>query len=328
MRYKRLDLNLLVALDALLKHQHVTHAAQELYMTQSGMSSSLSRLREMFNDPLIVRVGRRNTLTPLATSLVEPVREVLIQTNRLLSERPGFDPARSDRQFSIICTDYVCDVLMDEVVTRVAAVAPHVRIVLEGLRDDTIHRFKAGEVEFLIIRDELALASHPREPLFTDNYVCIAWSGNRAVGASLSQQDFLTLTHVDRVSEWSVSTQWQSTLQENLPAARKVAVQTSPFMVPRMVVGTQHIATIQQRAAVSAAKHLPLRILPAPVKFPPLRLALSWQRHQVSDPAVLWLRGVIREVAAQLDATPDTSGAHADKELKVAAPSRPRRSRS
>lgn len=301
MRFRRLDLNLLVALDALLTHQHVTRAAEELCVTQSGMSGSLARLREHFNDPLITRVGRRNVLTPLAESLVTPLRDILLRTDRLLSDRPEFDPTISDRQFSIICTDYVCDVLMSEVTTRVANIAPHVHIVLEGLRDDTIHRFNAGEIEFLILREELAVPSHPHTPLFSDSYVCIAWSGNKLVGDTLSLAEYLQLTHVDRVSEWSMSTRWRDIFQENLPTVRKVAVHASPFMVPRMVVGTQHIATIQARAAKNAAKHLDLRILPVPVKFPELKVVLAWQHHQADDPAVAWLRGVIQEVSHSLE---------------------------
>src|SRR5262245_4933192 len=112
MRFNRLDLNLLVALDALLAEQNITRAAERLHLSQSAVSGALARLREHFQDELLVQVGRRMTRTPLAESLAQPVREILAQVQATVERRPGFDPSTSDRQFSIMVSDYVTTVLM------------------------------------------------------------------------------------------------------------------------------------------------------------------------------------------------------------------------
>ena len=105
MRFHRLDLNLLVALDALLTHRHVTRAAERLCLSQSAMSGSLARLRVHFKDDLIVQVGRKMILTPLGETIARPLRELLAQTESLINTAPRFGPASSDRTFTIIMSD-------------------------------------------------------------------------------------------------------------------------------------------------------------------------------------------------------------------------------
>jgi DNA-binding transcriptional LysR family regulator len=121
MRFHRLDLNLLVALDALLTERSVTKAGERLYLSQSAMSGALAKLREHFEDELIVQVGRKMVLTPLAESLQRRVRDVLKMAQSLLGSRPTFDPRTSERRFSIVSSDVVMSVLMDCVVRRLAA---------------------------------------------------------------------------------------------------------------------------------------------------------------------------------------------------------------
>ncbi|RYF45832.1 MAG: LysR family transcriptional regulator, partial [Comamonadaceae bacterium] len=115
MRYQRIDLNLLSALDALLTERNVTRAAERMYMTQSAMSGVLSRLRDYFGDPLLVQVGRTMQLSPRAESLIEPVRNILLQVDATLGVKPEFVPELDDRKFRVIASDYVTQVLLTEV---------------------------------------------------------------------------------------------------------------------------------------------------------------------------------------------------------------------
>src|SRR5438477_12707031 len=112
MNFRGLDLNLLVALHALFAERHVSRAAERLGLTQSSTSSALDRLRDAFHDPLLVHVGRRMALTPLAEGLVEPVREFLLHAEAILHHTPAFTPATSRRQFRLIMSDYVETVVM------------------------------------------------------------------------------------------------------------------------------------------------------------------------------------------------------------------------
>src|SRR5215472_18123748 len=116
MHFRQLDLNLLVALDALLMERNITEAGRRLHVTQSAMSGSLGRLREYFGDELLVQIGRKMVPTPLAETLAEPVREILLKVKATVDARPGFDPATSTRRFSLMMSDYVSTVLMNEVV--------------------------------------------------------------------------------------------------------------------------------------------------------------------------------------------------------------------
>ena len=104
MHFEQLDLNLLVALDALLTERNVTRAAERVFIAQPAMSRALARLRRQFDDPLLIRVGRELRLTPVAQALIEPVRDALLQVQAALGTRPAFDPARSQRVFPVATT--------------------------------------------------------------------------------------------------------------------------------------------------------------------------------------------------------------------------------
>src|SRR5579862_6764962 len=106
MRYNKLDLNLLVALDHLLHLRSVSGAAERMNMTQSAMSNALFRLREYFKDDLLVKIGRRMELTPRAESLKDAVRDILVRVEWTVAATSQFDPARSERQFNVLVSDY------------------------------------------------------------------------------------------------------------------------------------------------------------------------------------------------------------------------------
>ena len=127
MRFQRLDLNLLVALDALLAERSVSLAAERICLSQSATSSALGRLREYFADDLLVVKGRQMVLTARAESLVEPVRAVLEQIRTTISVSPPFDPATSDRAMTIMASDYVTEVLLATALREIADVAPLMR---------------------------------------------------------------------------------------------------------------------------------------------------------------------------------------------------------
>ncbi len=105
MHLRGLDLNLLVALDVLIDERNVTRAADRLNLSQSGMSTALARLRNFFDDQLLVPLGRKMVLTPLAQTLVDPVREIVLRTHTLIDTTPGFNPAIATRRFTIMCSD-------------------------------------------------------------------------------------------------------------------------------------------------------------------------------------------------------------------------------
>src|SRR5215469_5503956 len=130
MDFGGLDLNLLVALDALCAEKSVSRAGERLHLSQSATSGALARLREAFHDPLLVQVGRKMALTPLAEGLIEPVRDFLLNAEAILHGSPAFDPATSTRKFRVLMSDYVQTVVMTEALPRLEKIAPRVTVEL------------------------------------------------------------------------------------------------------------------------------------------------------------------------------------------------------
>jgi LysR family nod box-dependent transcriptional activator len=302
MRFHRLDLNLLVALDALLTWQSVTRAAERLCLSQSAMSGSLARLRDHFKDELIVQVGRRMVLTPLGASLAKPLRQLLAQTESLVTTKPSFDPATSERSFVITTSDYAAQVLMLNVLQRIAEEAPRVRITIDMLTEESVENFDRGDTELLLIADQFASRTCESEHIFDDEYVCVVWSGNKRVGRSLSLDQYCSMPHVVAgFPRGRQSTHDQRHL-DRLGYQRNVAVTTPTFtLVPLFVVGTDRTATVHSRLARQYAQYLPLRIVPTPIKFPVLREVLQWQPHLASDPALCWFRSLMKRVAQEIE---------------------------
>jgi LysR family nod box-dependent transcriptional activator len=306
MHFEQLDLNLLVALDALLTDRSITAAGVRVHLTQSAMSGALARLREFFNDELLTQVGRKMIPTPLGESLAEPVRQILLQIKATINAKPGFDPATSTRHFSVMMSDYVDTVLMSEVLRRAEAVAPRVRFNVMSNDVMTPTEFlERADVDLMIMPREYLSDKHPHEDLYTDDYTCVVWAENPLVGNTISKEQYLSLGHV--VLQFGrgripVQDEWFLT---RLGITRRIEVLAMNFnSVPQHVVGSQRIATIHRRLAEHYARYLPLRIVEAPYELPSLTEAVQWHRLFEEDLGNRWLRTLFREVSSQSCASP------------------------
>lgn len=304
MHFHQLDLNLLVALHALLDEKNITQAGKRLYLTQSAMSGALARLRQYFGDELLVQVGRKMVPTPLGESLIEPVREILIQVKATIETRPGFDPCSSSRRFSLMMSDYCATVLMLEVTQRAEKLAPQVTFeVLSNNVEDPFGFLDRADIDALVMPANLLQPDHPQEVLFEDDFVCIAWSENDAIGEAISLEQYLELGHVScefnrgrtpMADEWYLRHHGHS---------RRIEVITTTFnAIPLNVVNTRRIATIQRRLAEYYAAILPIRLLPSPVEFPVLVETAQWHRLFDGDPGIAWLRQLLKDSAARVAA--------------------------
>lgn len=300
--FRQLDLNLLVALDALLTERSITRAGKRVFLTQSAMSGALARLREYFDDELLVQVGRRMVPTSLGASLAAPVRNILLQVQQTLQSQPAFHPATSNRRFSIMLSDYVASVLMVDFVRHLARVAPAVQIeMVSNDIESPGEALERGDVELMIMPSQYLAAGHPSQPLFDDDYVCVVSTDHPEVGDSLSIEQYLALGHVmvhfnrgrnPSMDEWVVG---------RLGLARRFEVVAINFSsVAAFVVGTHRVATLQGRLARRFAKLLPLKVLPCPVDIPPLREAMQWHQQFERDPGLAWLRDELQAVAARM----------------------------
>jgi LysR family nod box-dependent transcriptional activator len=299
MRFHQLDLNLLVALDALLTERNITLAGQRLHLSQSAMSSGLARLRDYFGDELLVQVGRKMQPTPLGESMVEPLRRILKEIRSSIVAKPGFDPSTSQRVFSIMMSDYAASVLMTRVARSAAEIAPNV--TFELLSNNVVAPMdvlERGDVDLLVMPEQALTGDHPKLPLFVDDYVVMAWSGNQAIGESLSLDEYVTLGHVVlQFSRGRVPTVDEWVLKQ-LGHARRVEIIAMNFnMLAQFVVGTKRIATLQRRLATYYARILPIKLLEPPMKLPSLTQCVHWNQAFDNDPGSVWLRGLLVDVA-------------------------------
>jgi LysR family nod box-dependent transcriptional activator len=303
MHFEQLDLNLLVALDALLTERSITAAGVRVHLTQSAMSGALSRLREFFNDELLTQVGRKMVPTPLGESLAEPVRQLLLQIKSTINTKPGFDPATSTRHFTVMMSDYVATVLMSELLREVEAIAPRVRfnVVSNDVSGPTEFLDRA-DVDLLIMPRDYLSEKHPREDLFSDDYACVVWNENPLVGDTLTREQYLELGHI--VLQFGrgripVQDEWFLT---KLGLTRRIDVLAMNFnSLPQFVVGTRRIATTHRRLAQYYARHLPLKVLDPPFDLPLLTEAVQWHALFTEDPGNRWLRRLFKDVAARFE---------------------------
>jgi DNA-binding transcriptional LysR family regulator len=301
MHLNRLDLNLLVALDHLLAERSVTRAAVLLSISQPAMSGSLTRLRKHFDDALLHRAGREMALTPFAASLAPRVRELVQEMGDLVRCRPHFDPATSDRSFTVVGSDYAHSVLLPTVAQKVTRLAPRVTLFNQGRSADHESRFTRGMIDAFVVPRTMMLPNHPTMALFEDHYVLVACASNKAIGEHVTLEQYIGMRHAIRkaASESGGFTREELRLME-LGLRRDVALTVPTFeMLAKVVVGTTLIAGMQRRLADIAAKSCPIRIVPHPVEIPPLELILQWPTARQDDAGLAWLKEVFRAAAAE-----------------------------
>lgn len=304
MHFRGLDLNLLVALDALLDEGSVTAAARRLHLSQSAMSGALGRLREHFRDPLLVQVGRRMQPTPRARELGVAVHSILVQVDTSMSGQPPFDPQSVQRNLRIAASDYTIEILLIEVQRLLGSShAPGLTLHIVPLSENAMEDLDRGEIDLLILPDHYQRPSHPSVPLFEDQLVCVAANDHPLKGSHISLRDFKSADHVlfqPRPGHMIAFDLW---LQQNYhfePSVKLVLPNYTPLL--QAVAGTRRIATVPARLAQRHARHLPIRLLQPRFRMPVLKEIMQWHEAFSIDAGFAWLRQFIIDTAGRLDA--------------------------
>jgi DNA-binding transcriptional LysR family regulator len=302
-RVNKLDLNQLVLLDAMLATASVSQAATLVHLSQPAVSAALAKFRQYFGDPLLVPHGRKLTLTPFAHTLVEPVRDLLLQVQALTRRRPEIEPSRIERLITIVGSDYIQNVLLAPLFQRAGKEAPGLRFEVRSISGYLNEELEQGDVDLVVSLASAVSERHPSEVVFRDTFSCIAWTGNRKVGTRLSQKQYLAMGHVAvLLGRGRVPTLDQIAL-DALGLERRIEVHIPSFTtMPVYLVGTERIGTLQTHLAKSLTKQWPVRVLPCPIPITPIVTAVQWHRYQSLDPAISWTRGVLRELGASLQA--------------------------
>ena len=294
------NLNLLVALEALLDERSVTKAAARTGVTQPAMSNTLSQLRALFDDPLFRRGAHGLEPTPRALALAEPVRQGL----RLLGTAlvtPTFDARSAERTFVVAASDYVEFVLMPPLMRRLAEEAPAVRIEIRpwGLHEVPPSLARAEADLMLGFYDDVP-RGHRHKLLFDEEYTCIVRKEHPRVKKKLTLELYLELEHV-LVSQRADS---PGSVDRALAAKgkqRRIAARVSHFlMVPMLVARTDLVAAISRRVAEPLARPLGLQMLAPPLSLPRGRIGQVWHEQMEGDPGQRWFRALVESVCNTL----------------------------
>ena len=286
------DVNLLVALRALLEEVNVTRAGERLRMGQSSMSAALARLRKRFDDELLVRVGRDYELTPLARQLLPQVQATVPLVERVFDRDPGFNPELSRRRVAIQLTDYAA-VEIRPVLAEIARGAPSLRIDLRrGPSEPRDAERDLLAYDFVIAPPGASIDVESIE-LFRDSYVVVADRDNAAIaGGSIAMEDFVRLPHA-RADMRHVVTPVQRRMRELDISVEIRAVTSSQLPLPVVVAGTELLAVIPRRLALRAAQTMPIVFVPTPFDTVELIERIWWHPGRVHDLGHEWLRKVI-----------------------------------
>lgn len=311
MNIAKVDLNLLVYLDVLLREGSVTKAANQLSITQPAMSNGLKRLRDLLKDPLLVRTSGGMTPTKRALELKPIIRDVLAKLEAAIQPDSEFTPATSTRTFRIMASDYAESTLLFEVIRRLNKVAPKITLDIITPSDVTFHDVEHGKVDMAINRfDELPLSFH-QKVIWYDTFSCVLKSDNPIVkGFDLAS--YLASEHI-----WVSKTGfgvgvgidpnevqklgWVDAELTKLGEKRDIRVFTRHYHVALQLAKAQNlIATLPSKAAKLYQDDPDVTILPPPFDIPPIGLKMAWSALLHHDAGHIWFRRLIGGVAEQL----------------------------
>ena len=300
MNLASLDLNLLVALDALLLEASVSRAATGIGLSQPAASHALRRLRDVLGDPLLVRVGAKMELTPRAQGLRGPLAQVLDQVRGLLIP-DQFDAARSERHFRLMMPDLAVELLVPPLMEKISRLAPNVRLDVVPWRGPAILTAEFARTIDLVISIGNAFKGFHRQLLYTDRDALAVRRGHPA-GAKIARRDvFLNARHIavvirgrntDLIDDWLLSKGIE----------RRIALVVPGYIEALHIVArTDFVAFVPGRLIAALAKSLSLKAISPPLDPGIDEQYLFYPTRAQFDPGSIWLRKLMLETGRGLD---------------------------
>jgi DNA-binding transcriptional LysR family regulator len=301
-----LNLNLLLAFEALLDEQNVTRAAQRVGLTQPAMSNALNRLRAVFGDELFRRVPGGVAPTPRAIEMSGAIRAGLAQFRAAISQRKEFDPASTSRSFRIAMSDYVEWLLLGRLMARLAEHAPEIQIVVwrvdriflppeDALASDAVD----AAIGFFPEPSALQPGTQSQE-LWSEDNVCILRRGHPLLRCTFGLRQFADARHAANV----IRPDTRGFIDDILAGhglKRKLAAATPHMLVlPAIVAASDLVAVVPRELARRSRKILPIVLRPVPIRMPMFHMRMLWRDRQSENPAHAWLRRQIEGCVAEL----------------------------
>jgi len=300
MDLRQADLGLLIALDVLIAERSVTRAASRLGLSQPATSAQLARLRDLFGDPLLVSAGKQMTPTSRALELQEPLHQLLNDLTALVRQGQNFDPRHSEKTFRVMATDYMHRVVSLPTMSRLATVAPKLRLAM--LLHDAKGAWRAMEddqVDFLIASDRLTPPNAKARVLFEEGFVFAQRKGHPRGRRALDVEKFCALDHILVSPEGGGFFGATDETLSSLGRQRRVVASLPSFLLAApLVASTDLVTVLPERLANSMRAELDL--FPLPFKSIRFNIVMSWHPRLHRDPAHQWLRqDIVRSFEAE-----------------------------
>lgn len=304
MNISKIDLNLLIYLDVLLREKNVTRAASQLNITQPAMSNGLKRLRTLFNDPILVRTSDGMVPTERARTLAPSIRKILLELEEALQGEEEFNELNSQRVFRIMASDYAASTLIPTLLKLLNKVAPNVTIDIMTPSDVTFHDVEAGKIDMAINRfDELPQSFH-QKAIWRDSFSCLVSADNPVV-SKFNLNAYLSSKHV-----WVSKTGfgvgvgmdpkdvqklgWVDEALARLGKKRDIKVFTRNYHVAMQLAFEDNlIATLPTRAAELHKHDANFTIVKPPFDIPDIELKMIWSPLLHHDASHIWFRQLV-----------------------------------
>lgn len=302
-RLSDVNLNLLVALEALIAEGSVTRAAERIGVTQSAMSHTLRQLRELFDDPLLVRGKGGMVPTPRAEAAVLPLRRGLGELRAALARQAAFDPAQSRRTLRVATADGIAVALIPGILRILRVEAPHVDLDVVPFSNRTIaEQLDTAQVDLAIGAGFPSVSGLRTRKLFDEHFVCLVAADHPCVQEQLSLEMWTKLPHA-LVGTGAGGPGVVDRALAEIGMSRRVALRVRSFLAAPLIVARSHLVlTLAAGLAAPFLDVLPLRVFPPPVELPRFALRAVWHERYGHEPALSWFRGVVLRAAQELTA--------------------------
>ncbi|MDM0113742.1 LysR family transcriptional regulator [Variovorax sp. J22R133] len=298
----RYDLNLLPIFVALLEERSVTRAADRLGMTQSAMSNALTRLRTMLQDPLFIRERYGMRPTPKAEALAPALTSALAALDTVVLGQQAFDPSRADQLVTIAPNSYVEFVFVPALTARLRELAPGIRLrTLPFGADIAATGVVSGTTAMALGRITDAPDNLVVQHIADDGLACVVRADHPKVGTKITKAQYERMKHVNLLPAGGRLRAGLFQALERGGLKRDVAVTVTHFMsIPEIVAATDYCATLPKLICRRLASDSRLKVLPAPVDLGTFPMQMAWHVRYRHDPAHVWLRNLVADVAASL----------------------------
>ena len=294
---RNIDLNLLVVLDALLTEKHVTRTGARLHLSQPAISHSLSKLRVLLDDPILIRQGSEVVLSALAQNLQAPLKEILSQIEILLGKSIDFVPANSHRTFRLAMSDYGAAIVLPKLLRQLRVEAPNTTLVVtQDSRHGMFEQIAQGKIDLALGVFPHLTADISSEVLFEETFSCLLDRSTLPASGQLDLDNYLLRPHISVSVDGCTNGEIDRLLRaEGLQ--RRIAVSVPHWRTaPSMISNTDLILTVATRTLDNAPLDDDLVSLSPPLPIPPFPFVQIWHNRFGEDPAHIWLREQVRQV--------------------------------